>query len=558
MSFAGQGRRLRFPNQQHLYDQITTLRFQLPKQVEYNGSRLSLPNQTYGTDFMTNNSLFQAIVKDPENDTPRLIYADWLEENGQPERAEFIRVQCEAARSPRFSPIWWELSERSEDLLAEHKEEWLPSLGFQFTNPVFERGFLSGLQMTTASFLTQAPRLFQKAPLARDICLERLGEKAFELKDCRHLRRLTGVSFDLRTNKENDWESVEQAVATISALDLPSLKRLRFPNASNRDEEIANALAANLNLTNVQELELSEPLLQGFPGRLFHSAVMSSVEKLRVRGDLQSTDVLGLLESPYKRGIRELAFIRMDAAPEQVLDFFTNSPRMSTLESLHARPNHLDDDFCATVLSSENLSNLYELSLSRVSGEQLSRAPFAPNLRRLRGWNVRNDFLKFFQPANGQCPRHITSLDANVIELTSEFVAALIDSGTLANLRELSLRGVRIHNKPLESLVSSPDAAHLMRLDLCQASVSYEGVKAIASSPYMSNLRVLNLYGCQRHDGIPQALADSSHLGKLRKVVIFDWQPRSNKPLWADILKQSQLPSLREVEILYTPKELES
>ena len=30
----------------------------------------------------------------PEDDAPRLILADWLEEHGQPERAEFVRLQC--------------------------------------------------------------------------------------------------------------------------------------------------------------------------------------------------------------------------------------------------------------------------------------------------------------------------------------------------------------------------------------------------------------------------------------------------------------------------------
>jgi len=38
------------------------------------------------------------ILAHPEDDTPRLVFADWLEENGRPERAEFIRVQCELAR----------------------------------------------------------------------------------------------------------------------------------------------------------------------------------------------------------------------------------------------------------------------------------------------------------------------------------------------------------------------------------------------------------------------------------------------------------------------------
>jgi uncharacterized protein (TIGR02996 family) len=33
------------------------------------------------------------IAENPGDDTPRLIYADWLEENGEPERAEFIRTK---------------------------------------------------------------------------------------------------------------------------------------------------------------------------------------------------------------------------------------------------------------------------------------------------------------------------------------------------------------------------------------------------------------------------------------------------------------------------------
>jgi uncharacterized protein (TIGR02996 family) len=34
----------------------------------------------------------------PDDDAPRLVYADYLEENGQPERARFIRGQSERAR----------------------------------------------------------------------------------------------------------------------------------------------------------------------------------------------------------------------------------------------------------------------------------------------------------------------------------------------------------------------------------------------------------------------------------------------------------------------------
>ena len=42
-------------------------------------------------------ALLAAILANPEDDTPRLVYADWLDENAQPFRAEFIRAQIAVA-----------------------------------------------------------------------------------------------------------------------------------------------------------------------------------------------------------------------------------------------------------------------------------------------------------------------------------------------------------------------------------------------------------------------------------------------------------------------------
>jgi uncharacterized protein (TIGR02996 family) len=44
-------------------------------------------------------ALLARILASPEDDAPRLVYADWLDEHGEPARAEFIRVQCELART---------------------------------------------------------------------------------------------------------------------------------------------------------------------------------------------------------------------------------------------------------------------------------------------------------------------------------------------------------------------------------------------------------------------------------------------------------------------------
>lgn len=48
----------------------------------------------------THDALLAAVRAHPDDDTPRLVLADWLEENGQADRAAFIRSQVEAARTP--------------------------------------------------------------------------------------------------------------------------------------------------------------------------------------------------------------------------------------------------------------------------------------------------------------------------------------------------------------------------------------------------------------------------------------------------------------------------
>ena len=51
----------------------------------------------------TERALLDAVLATPEDDLPRLVYADWLEENGNPERAAFIRVQCSDAAAGQYT-----------------------------------------------------------------------------------------------------------------------------------------------------------------------------------------------------------------------------------------------------------------------------------------------------------------------------------------------------------------------------------------------------------------------------------------------------------------------
>lgn len=47
----------------------------------------------------TTDEFLPAILANPADDLPRRVYADWLEEHGECERAEFIHVQIELART---------------------------------------------------------------------------------------------------------------------------------------------------------------------------------------------------------------------------------------------------------------------------------------------------------------------------------------------------------------------------------------------------------------------------------------------------------------------------
>src|SRR5579862_3542121 len=115
----------------------------------------------------------QAILAAPDDDTPRLIYADWLEERGDV-RAEFIRVQCELARLSPDEPQYPDLEERAEDLIDEHGETWAGKVKSIVTDYEFRRGFVERVSLGAKKFLTHGAKLFQMAPV-RDMKLTRLG-----------------------------------------------------------------------------------------------------------------------------------------------------------------------------------------------------------------------------------------------------------------------------------------------------------------------------------------------------------------------------------------------
>jgi uncharacterized protein (TIGR02996 family) len=119
-------------------------------------------------------ALLAAIEMHPDEDVPRLAYADWLDENNLPIRAEFIRLQCEIKRIEEtpsadiqpYAPLY----RRQDALLTHHRRELLGPLGdevhdAEMHNDIrFDRGFLAELRLDATRFVRHASGLAEMRP----------------------------------------------------------------------------------------------------------------------------------------------------------------------------------------------------------------------------------------------------------------------------------------------------------------------------------------------------------------------------------------------------------
>lgn len=143
---------------------------------------------------MNDSSFLEAILEDPEDDTLRLVYADWLEEQGSA-RGEFIRVQCELAENPADEERKRDLVVREAELLAEHEEEWNNGLADMVTRCVFVRGFVEHIVLPMTEFAKHAGELFRRAPIRTAMLNCHYSQDSEALANCDALERLRGIAF---------------------------------------------------------------------------------------------------------------------------------------------------------------------------------------------------------------------------------------------------------------------------------------------------------------------------------------------------------------------------
>jgi uncharacterized protein (TIGR02996 family) len=280
---------------------------------------------------MTHDDAFlQAISADPDDDTPRLVYADWLDEHGDSARAEFIRVQCRLAQLPGDAPEVPDLREREEQLQSAHGEKWrvaLPRLAGVKWSYVFKRGFIASVTFRHGkAFFDHAARLREILPV-QNISLGRMTPRTLgQVADSPALARFTGL--------DASWVHCGAEGSGILARS-PHLSRFRSLSLRDVDDEGARSVAAASHWTCLQQLDvMSNRIGPAGVEALANAPQLASLTSLNLYWNpLRNEGVRHLASSPYLTRLRDLRLGGCGIGPDGI-QRLVRSPLMENLETL--------------------------------------------------------------------------------------------------------------------------------------------------------------------------------------------------------------------------------
>ena len=437
-------------------------------------------------------ALLAACRSAPADDVPRLVLADWLDENadaaGLPDandardRAAFIRVQVELARPTCDLARVAQLRAEEAQFLTRNAARWLGELPARLD--LFRRqrrfGFADGAH--------QVARRFD--PLATD------GGWRFS-------RGLIAVELDVTELPKPDlgaWFDsplaawVEEASVSISGAS--ALERLTVPDALRPylgvRYELGTPPRPSMNLTGAQEtlskkqckrllrcrnfalvrsLSIAPAAVEVGALPLLPEANVSGLRRLSVRAPIADTGAAHLAAAPFVNlSALDVSGCSIEAGGFRLL---ANSPHLRQLVSLTVYRNQLGCDGSVALVSSplaERLSVL-EIQNAGIGDRGVTALAQSPLLDRLLG----------------------PGLNLSMNPISDAGAEALAASPRLAPFTELILRDCRIGDRGAKALAGSPHVANLAYLDLWKNRVADTGAKALADSPHLRNVRELSL-----------------------------------------------------------------
>jgi uncharacterized protein (TIGR02996 family) len=375
----------------------------------------------------------QRIRAFPDDDGPRLVFADWLEEQGGAglARGAFIRVQLALAALPAGDPARAGLLDAEQRLLNAHRADWVaPFRGFVPPTALeFRRGFVDEVRIGAVQFLRHAHELFAAGPVRHLVLLD-AGTHLGPVMASPYLGRLAGLTVESQHLRDR---------LALAAARCPHLTGLRALDLTkNRlTDAAADALAGSPTLSNLEALDLSENEL---------------------------TEV----------GARALAA----------------SPHLGGLRRLDLRQNPIGPAGAAALAEPDRLAGLERLGLAGcgVGGPRLHALPRAAGLLRvpvldLSGNALGAAALKALLAPPPDVPVRLRELDLSRNDLGEGGARALAESPGLAGLRSLKLSGCGLTDAALRALAASPHLAGLTALDLTSNPARDPGFEPFLDGP---------------------------------------------------------------------------
>lgn len=135
----------------------------------------------------THDALLRAVLLAPHDDQPRLIYADWCEENGQDERAEFVRrnvqLSADIAAHVLDRNVFTSLRNYERNgvscFVVDGQSYWPHKIDCT-TYTKFERGFVREIHVTHDYFIEHAAAIFAAHPVERVVLTDREPWRRFD------------------------------------------------------------------------------------------------------------------------------------------------------------------------------------------------------------------------------------------------------------------------------------------------------------------------------------------------------------------------------------------
>ena len=329
----------------------------------------------------------EAIYAAPEDDAPRLIYADWLEEAGDT-LGEFIRLQCELARLDTLDLRYPVLTARCQQLGLEHRQRLtgplLDRLRLPETRVMYERGFLTGVELKhSQGFVRHADVIFEEAPLLEHlICRQSDLGTLLQSPAVAQLRRLDlrcehGDDNDLQQFSESPYVEQLCSLALRGTYDVNALARVD-ESLQHWRGDIDDLLQCQL-MARLTAFECDNCIGTEVLGT---SRAIANLESLRVGRYVRPSMVPGILSAnSHYTQLRNLS-VSHRVFPLLELQEICVGPRLAQLESLaleHCRLHPIAGEMLANCVQASHLQKL-DLSHNRLDDAGALALVSAPQL----------------------------------------------------------------------------------------------------------------------------------------------------------------------------------